>query len=116
MEIQINNKTYKYFMKRQHVGLFTKIIANLIEAEKLEEFKNKNEIVLLLKIVKEALLSFNNADHDTLKFIASIYNVPEKEIEEMGFLKEFKLWNNFFKDPDFKDFFSLVFRSIGPKN
>jgi hypothetical protein len=116
MEIKINNKTYNYFMKRQHVGLFTKIIAKLIEAEKLEEFKNKNEIVLLLKIVKEGLLSWNNSDPDTLKFIASIYNVPEKEIEELGFLKEFKLWKHFFKDPDFKDFFSLVFSSIGARN
>jgi hypothetical protein len=116
MKIKINNKTYDYFMKREHVGLFTKIIAKLIEEEKLEELKNKNEIVLILKIIKESLLSFNNSDPDTLKFIASIYNVPEKEIDELGFLKEFKLWNNFFKDPDFKDFFSLVFRSIGPKN
>lgn len=108
MEIEINNKKYDYFMKREHVGLFTKIIANLIDEEKLKEMKDINEIFLILKIVKEALLSFNKSDPNTLRFIAAIYSVEEKEIEKLGFLKEFKLWKNFFNDPDFKDFFSLV--------
>lgn len=114
--MKINDKEYTYFMKREHVGLFTKIISSLIDDEKLEELKNKNEIALLLRMIKQALLSFNKSDPDTLKFIASIYNVPEKEIEDLGFLKEFRLWKNFFNDPDFKDFFSLAFKSIGPKN
>lgn len=115
MEIEINNKKYDYFMKREHVGLFTKIIANLIEEEKLEELKSKNEILLILKIVKDALLSFNKADKHTLEFIAAIYNIEKAEIEKMGFLKEFKLWKNFFNDPDFKDFFSSAFQSVTQK-
>ena len=115
MEITINDKKYNYFMKREHVSLFAKIIASIIEEEKLIELKTSSEIYLILKIIKEALLSFNKSDPNTLKFIASIYNVSEKEIEDLGFLKEFRLWKNFFNDPDFKDFFSLVSKSIGPK-
>jgi hypothetical protein len=114
--MKINNKEYNYFMKREHVGLFMKIIGKLIDDEKLAQMKNAGEIFLILKIIKEALLSFNNADEDTLKFIASIYNVSEEEIKNLGFLKEFKLWKNFFKDPEFKDFFSLAFNMAMEKS
>jgi hypothetical protein len=114
--IEIEGKTYDYFMKRKHVGMFTRIIGELIEEEKLEQLKSNNEIVLLVKIIKEALLSFDKANDTSLKFIAAIYNIKESEVEELGFFGEFKLWKNLFNDPEFKDFFSLVFRSKLTKN
>jgi hypothetical protein len=116
MEIKIDNKTYNYFVKRQHFGLFTKIIAKLIDPDQFEKFKSKNEFVLMIKMIKEACFTFNASDPDTLIFIAAIYNVPEKEIEEMGLFKELRLWKNFIRDEEFKDFFSLAYIPTGLKN
>lgn len=110
--IKIDGKEYKYFLRREHVYLFGKIIGKLDININLQEVKTINDIVMMIRMIQNAVLNLETTDEESINFISSIYNLKPEEIREKEFHKfELKLWENLFKDKELVSFLSQVFRS-----
>lgn len=109
--LKIGKKDYKYNLKRKHAFMFTKILGVLKIEPNLKEITNISDILIIVSIIKEALLNFECAEKETLEFISAIYEIEQKEVEELGLINELKLWNHLFEDKELISFFSNVFKS-----
>lgn len=112
-EIKIDGKEYKYFLRREHVYLFTRILGTL--DLDVKEVKTINDIVLVIKMIQNSLLEFKTPVEESLNFISAIYNLEPEEVSENGLIFEMKLWENLFKDEYLVSFFSRVIKSFWGK-
>lgn len=111
-EIKIDGNKYKYFLKRDSVYKFTKILGKLDINIKPEEIKDLSDLVMMVKLIQNALFNFETTDKESMDFITSIYGIEAKEVEEKEFHKfELKLWENLFQDKELVSFFSRAFKS-----
>jgi len=110
-KIKIDGKEYSYFLERNHVYLFTKILAKLDLDIDPKNIKSFNDIIMFVKMIQNALFNFETTDKESLNFIAAIYKIEPEHLREKGLMFEVKLWENLFKDEELVSFFSRVVKS-----
>lgn len=99
--MKINDKEYKYNLNRTHVFKLSMILEKINLKPKLEG--QSNEIEIGVNLFNQVLSRLHYAELESLSFIASAYKIEEKEVIDLGYQNEIKLWKNIFDNE--KDFF-----------
>jgi len=103
----INDKEYMYFLNRTHIFKLSRILEKIGLKPSISGMTMDIEIGI--ELFNQIFSKLHYAEKESLDFIASIYRIEGKEVEEIGFHNEFLLWKNIFDNE--MDFFSKLFPS-----